>query len=87
MVHKKGPVVLIDADTDNVLKKALARSRVDILDEIRKSGLKGRGGAGFPTEAKWNLAGTAKSDKKYVICKVLVLFMKKIRFFYLKYQI
>mgnify|MGYP000985849940 CR=1 FL=1 len=68
MVHKKGPVVLVDTNVNDVLKKALSMSRVDILDEIRKSGLKGRGGAGFPTETKWNLAGTAKSDKKYVVC-------------------
>ncbi|MEQ8225135.1 MAG: NADH-ubiquinone oxidoreductase-F iron-sulfur binding region domain-containing protein [Candidatus Eremiobacterota bacterium] len=68
MVHKKGPVVLVDTNVDDVLKKALSMSRVDILDEIRKSGLKGRGGAGFPTETKWNLAGTAKSAKKYVVC-------------------
>jgi [NiFe] hydrogenase diaphorase moiety large subunit len=68
MVRKKGPVVLIDTNVDDVLKKALSMKRVDILDEISKSGLKGRGGAGFPTETKWNLAGTAKSDKKYVVC-------------------
>ena len=68
MIHKKGPVVLIDVNVDEVLKKALSMKRIDILGELKKSGLKGRGGAGFPTEIKWNLAGTAKSDKKYVVC-------------------
>jgi NADH-quinone oxidoreductase subunit F len=39
-----------------------------IIDEIKISGLRGRGGAGFPTYLKWSLAQTRKSDKKYIIC-------------------
>ncbi len=50
------------------LKKAFELSRPDIIDEIRKSGLKGRGGAGFPTGVKWNFAASAKARKKYIIC-------------------
>jgi NADH-quinone oxidoreductase subunit F len=39
-----------------------------IIDEIKKSGLRGRGGAGFPTGKKWELAAQKKGQKKYVCC-------------------
>ena len=40
----------------------------DVIEEIKKSGLRGRGGAGFPTGIKWEICNTVTSDKKYVIC-------------------
>ena len=38
------------------------------IDEIKKSGLRGRGGGGFPTGIKWEIASKNKSDQKYVVC-------------------
>ena len=50
------------------LEKALAFSRVDIIESVREARLKGRGGAGFPTGVKWNLAAAEQRRPKYMIC-------------------
>ncbi len=43
-------------------------SQQEVIDEIKKSGLRGRGGGGFPTGIKWQFAADQTSDEKYVIC-------------------
>ncbi|AVM67051.1 NADH-quinone oxidoreductase subunit F [Peptostreptococcaceae bacterium oral taxon 929] len=50
------------------LEKALNSKREDIISEIKASGLRGRGGAGFPTGKKWEAAFTQPEGIKYVIC-------------------
>ena len=50
------------------LKKALNTEPSKVIEEIEKSGLRGRGGAGFPTGLKWRLCREAESDIKYIIC-------------------
>ena len=50
------------------LRKAVKLNPEEITEMVKHSGLKGRGGAGFPTSVKWQLAAAAKSDKKYVVC-------------------
>ncbi len=44
------------------------RSRDEIIEEVKKSGLKGRGGAGFPTAIKWLAGKDAPGDCKYIVC-------------------
>jgi NADH:ubiquinone oxidoreductase subunit F (NADH-binding)/Pyruvate/2-oxoacid:ferredoxin oxidoreductase delta subunit/(2Fe-2S) ferredoxin len=51
------------------LSKALTKmAPEDVVEEVKKSGLRGRGGAGFPTGLKWGFAAAAKADSKYMIC-------------------
>lgn len=50
------------------LKRALTLSDADIVHEVRESGLRGRGGAGFPTGIKWETVRNARADQKYIVC-------------------
>ena len=50
------------------LQKALTMTRQEVIDEVLKSGLRGRGGGGFPTGRKWQFAYNQESDEKYVVC-------------------
>jgi NADH-quinone oxidoreductase subunit F len=50
------------------LNKALSMKQTDIIDEIKKSGLRGRGGGGFPAGSKWEAGLQAKEKIKYVVC-------------------
>ncbi len=46
----------------------LHKTPAEVIDVVKRSGLRGRGGAGFPTGSKWEFAGKSKSDIKYVVC-------------------
>lgn len=50
------------------LLQAFDRGYEGVIEEIKKSGLRGRGGAGFPTYKKWQLCREAKGSPKYLIC-------------------
>jgi NADH:ubiquinone oxidoreductase subunit F (NADH-binding) len=58
----------IGRDGFKALKKALKLTGEQLIGEIKASGLRGRGGAGFPCGLKWELARKAQGDEKYVIC-------------------
>jgi NADH-quinone oxidoreductase subunit F len=56
-------------DGYQALSKALFEMEPqDVIDTVRNSGLRGRGGAGFLTGLKWEFTARARSDKKYVVC-------------------
>ncbi|MEW6034446.1 MAG: NADH-quinone oxidoreductase subunit NuoF [Chloroflexota bacterium] len=50
------------------LSRALKMTPEQVIQEVRKSGLRGRGGAGFPTAQKWDFCRKAPGDEKYIIC-------------------
>lgn len=58
----------INADGYRALEKVLTMTPEAVIDEIKTSGLAGRGGAGFPTWFKWNAARASESTPKYLIC-------------------
>ena len=66
------PEIIEDYTNDDgykALNKVLTTmSPEDVIEEIKISGLAGRGGAGFPTWFKWNAARQSTGDKKYLIC-------------------
>jgi [NiFe] hydrogenase diaphorase moiety large subunit len=63
-------VDLIFEKTDNheVLTKGFKMSNEEIIQEMLDSGLKGRGGAGFPTGMKWKFTAAEKNPEKYIVC-------------------
>jgi formate dehydrogenase iron-sulfur subunit len=50
------------------LERAKAMTRAQIVAEVTESGLRGRGGAGFPTGIKWKTVSEAPGDQKYIVC-------------------
>jgi [NiFe] hydrogenase diaphorase moiety large subunit len=64
----KGPLTFSTIDQGSGLKATLKRPGADALRKIGASGLRGRGGAGFPTSLKWELAAKSEGDGRYVVC-------------------
>ena len=50
------------------IKRALTMTQQEVIDEVLASGLRGRGGGGFPTGRKWQFALNVEADQKYVVC-------------------
>ncbi len=58
----------IEVDGYKALEKALKMTADEIIDVLSKSGLRGRGGAGFPTALKWKFTRQAQGEPKYIVC-------------------
>lgn len=57
-----------DHDGYKGLERALTLTSDEILADVTASGLRGRGGAGFPTGIKWKTVASAQADRKYIVC-------------------
>jgi NADH-quinone oxidoreductase subunit F len=55
-------------DGYKALKKTRAMKQIDIIEEVKKANLRGRGGAGFNAGTKWSFAFNTKSEQKYIVC-------------------
>lgn len=64
----QGDLTFASIESNSGLRRAVEMKRIDIIGEISRSKIRGRGGAGFPTGTKWNLAAAAQSPSKYVVC-------------------
>ncbi len=67
-IRREGPVVLAPMVPGSALRKALAMSPVEVINDIKTSRLRGRGGAGFPTGMKWEFTRAADGERKCVMC-------------------
>lgn len=67
-IRLKGPVLFSPYKTGKVIDKIISMSPADVIDEVKASNIRGRGGAGFPTGMKWDFCRNSKSTKKYLIC-------------------
>ncbi|MGB0876784.1 MAG: NAD(P)H-dependent oxidoreductase subunit E [Mycobacterium sp.] len=68
-VRTRGPVFFCDdVDHRGLLERCLAGTPAQTIATITEAGLRGFGGAGFPTGLKWRLGREASGDDKYVIC-------------------
>ena len=69
VINPEDITTYLDRDGFGAWQKALDKMTPEqIIEEVKASGLRGRGGAGFPCGLKWELASKAPGDEKYVIC-------------------
>lgn len=64
----KVDLIFEQVDHEEVLRKAFKMTNDEIIQEVLDSGLKGRGGAGFPTGMKWRFTAEEKDPEKYIVC-------------------
>ena len=67
-IRKIGPILDPDYKVGEAIQKITSMKPDDIIKEIKHSGMRGRGGAGFPTGMKWEFCRNAPGEKKYIFC-------------------
>jgi [NiFe] hydrogenase diaphorase moiety large subunit len=72
MVHnnlmKKGPVLFSDYELGMAIRKAVNMTPEQVIDEVKRSNLRGRGGAGFPAGLKWEFCRKSRGSVIYLLC-------------------
>ena len=67
-IRRKGPVIWDPYTPGEGLQKAVSMDPSQLIEEIKNSNLRGRGGAGFPTGLKWEFCTKAKETERYIFC-------------------
>jgi [NiFe] hydrogenase diaphorase moiety large subunit len=69
-IRQAGPVFFAPYAAGQAMARALDTSSLDVIEAIKRSGLRGRGGAGFPTGTKWAYCRSTEAESRYVLCNV-----------------
>lgn len=67
-IRRKGAVIFADHEAGSAVKAAASRTPEQVIEEVKKSRIRGRGGAGFPTAMKWEFCRRAKGEQRYIFC-------------------
>lgn len=67
-IRKEGPVIFSPYTVGTAVAKAATMTPQDVIDEVKESTMRGRGGAGFPTGLKWEFCSKAQDSVRYVVC-------------------
>jgi [NiFe] hydrogenase diaphorase moiety large subunit len=67
-IRKRGPVLFGPHESGAAVRKIAGLTPEQVIEEVKKSGLMGRGGAGFPTGLKWDFCRREKAVEHYVVC-------------------
>jgi [NiFe] hydrogenase diaphorase moiety large subunit len=67
-IRKIGPILDRDYKPGQAIEKIIKMKPEEVIDEVKKSSIRGRGGAGFPTGLKWEFCRNASGEKKYIFC-------------------
>ncbi|MCG8573213.1 MAG: NAD(P)H-dependent oxidoreductase subunit E, partial [Spirochaetes bacterium] len=67
-IRKKGPVIFSDYTPGEAIKKLSSLNEEQVIEQVKKAGIRGRGGAGFPTGMKWEFCKKAAGDTRYIFC-------------------
>jgi [NiFe] hydrogenase diaphorase moiety large subunit len=67
-IRQCGEVLLCEQGSDQGLQKALNMAPAEIVEQLKASGLRGRGGAGFGTGQKWQFAAAEPAARRYILC-------------------
>ena len=68
-IRQKGAILFSDAyEVGYALRQAINRTPVEVVDEVKRSNLRGRGGAGFPAGLKWDFCRQSRGEEVYLVC-------------------
>jgi len=67
-IHEKGPLLATESTPGAAIKNALELGGAGVIKKLKKSGLHGCGGAGFPAHLKWNIVRKSDEPERYLVC-------------------